>query len=202
MSLRRPSKEQPENFDFNPASLDAAKSIIAKYPKDKQQSAVMALLYIAQKQNSNWIPLAAMKYIGKLLDMPYIKVYEVATFYTMYNLAPVGKHFIQICTTTPCMIRDAYKLVEACKEKISENENELSKDQSCSWMEVECLGACVNAPMLQINDDYYEDLDKEKTLKILDKILTGETPKPGSYRGRLNNEPENNRKTLMDLKNA
>jgi NADH-quinone oxidoreductase E subunit len=202
MSLRRPSKEQPENFDFNPASLEAAKSIIAKYPKDKQQSAVMALLYIAQKQNSNWIPLAAMKCIGKLLDMPYIKVYEVATFYTMYNLAPVGKHFIQICTTTPCMIRGAYKLVEACKEKISENENELSKDQSCSWMEVECLGACVNAPMLQINDDYYEDLDKEKTLKILDKILNGETPKPGSYRGRLNNEPENNRKTLMDLKNA
>ena len=202
MSLRRPSKEQPENFDFNPASLEAAKSIIAKYPKDKQQSAVMALLYIAQKQNSNWIPLAAMKCIGKLLDMPYIKVYEVATFYTMYNLAPVGKHFIQICTTTPCMIRGAYKLVEACKEKISENENELSKDQSCSWMEVECLGACVNAPMLQINDDYYEDLDKEKTLKILDKILTGDTPKPGSYRGRLNNEPENNRKTLMDLKNA
>ena len=202
MSLRRPSKEQPKNFDFNPASLEATKSIIAKYPKDKQQSAVMALLYIAQKQNSNWIPLVAMKCIGKLLDMPYIKVYEVATFYTMYNLAPVGKHFIQICTTTPCMIRGAYKLVEACKEKISENENELSKDQSCSWMEVECLGACVNAPMLQINDDYYEDLDKEKTLKILDKILTGETPNPGSYRGRLNNEPENNRKTLMDLKNA
>ena len=202
MSLRRPSKEQPENFDFNPASLEAAKSIIAKYPKDKQQSAVMALLYIAQKQNSNWIPLAAMKCIGKFLDMPYIKVYEVATFYSMYNLAPVGKYFIQVCTTTPCMIRGAYKLVEACKEKISKNENELSKDKNCSWMEVECLGACINAPMMQINDDYYEDLDKEKTLKILDKILTGETPKPGSYRGRLNNEPENNRKTLMDLKNA
>jgi NADH-quinone oxidoreductase subunit E len=202
MSLRRPSKEQPVNFEFNPTSLEVAKSIIAKYPKDKQQSAVMALLYIAQKQNSNWIPLAAMKFIGKFLDMPYIKVYEVATFYTMYNLAPVGKHFIQVCTTTPCMIRGAYKLVEACKEKISENENELSKDESCSWMEVECLGACVNAPMMQINDDYYEDLDKEKTLKILDKILNGETPKPGSYRGRLNNEPENNRKTLMDLKNA
>ena len=202
MSLRRPSKEQPENFDFNPASLVAAKSIIAKYPKDKQQSAVMALLYIAQKQNDNWIPLAAMKCIGKFLDMPYIKVYEVATFYSMYNLAPVGKYFVQVCTTTPCMIRGAYKLVEACKEKISKNENELSKDQSCSWMEVECLGACVNAPMLQINDDYYEDLNKEKTLKILDKILTGETPKPGSYRGRVNNEPENNRKTLMDLKNA
>ena len=202
MSLRRPSKDQPKNFDFNTTSLDAAKSIIAKYPKDKQQSAVMALLYIAQKQNDNWIPLAAMKYIGKFLDMPYIKVYEVATFYTMYNLAPVGKYFIQVCTTTPCMIRGAYKLVEACKEKIAENENELSKNQSCSWMEVECLGACVNAPMMQINDDYYEDLDKEKTLKIFDKILKGETPKPGSYRGRINNEPENNRKTLVDLKNA
>ncbi len=202
MSLRRPSKEQPKNFEFNTSSLEAAKAIVAKYPKDKQQSSVMALLYIAQKQNSNWIPLAAMKCIGKFLDMPYIKVYEVATFYTMYNLSPVGEYFIQVCTTTPCMIRGAYKLVEACKEKISENENELSKDQRCSWLEVECLGACVNAPMMQINDDYFEDLDKEKTLKILDGILNGETPKPGSYRGRTNNEPENSRKTLMDLKNA
>jgi len=202
MSLRRPSKEQPKNFEFSSSSLGVAKTIIAKYPKDKQQSAVMALLYLAQKQNSNWIPLAAMKYIGKFLDMPYIKVYEVATFYTMYNLAPVGKHFIQVCTTTPCMIRGANKIIEACKEKISENENQLSKDQSCSWIEVECLGACVNAPMMQINNDYYEDLDKEKTIKIFDEILNGETPKPGSYRGRINNEPENNRKTLMDLKNA
>ena len=202
MSLRKPSKDQPKNFEFNKTSLEASKKIVSMYPDGKQQSAVMALLYLAQRQNDNWIPLAAMKYIAKLLEMPYIKVYEVATFYTMYNLAPVGKHFIQICTTTPCMIRGAYNLVEACKEKISKNENELSKDKSCSWMEVECLGACVNAPMMQINDFYYEDLDKEKTLKILDKILKGETPKAGSYRGRLNNEPENNRKTLMDLKNA
>ena len=202
MSLRRPSKEQPKDFEFNSASLEAAKTIIWKYPEGKEQSAVMALLYIAQKQNNNWIPLAAMKYIGKFLEMPYIKVYEVATFYTMYNLAPVGKHFIQVCTTTPCMIRGAYKIVEACKEKISEKENQLSKDKSCSWMEVECLGACVNAPMMQINNDYYEDLDKEQTLKILDKILSGQIPKPGSYRGRVNNEPENNRKTLMDIKNA
>ena len=202
MSIRRPAKEQPESFEFNTSSLEAAKNIILKYPKGKQQSAVMPLLYIAQKQNNNWIPLAAMKYIAKFLDMPYIKVYEVATFYTMYNLSPVGKHFIQVCTTTPCMIRGANQLVEACKEKISENECELSNDKNCSWMEVECLWACVNAPIMQINDDYYEDLDKEKTLKILDKILKGETPKPGSYRGRVNNEPENNRKTLMDLKNA
>ena len=202
MSLRKPSKEQPKNFEFSSTSMEAAKKIIEKYPKGKQHSAVMPSLYIAQKQNSNWIPLAAMKYIGKFLDMPYIKVYEVATFYTMYNLAPVGKNFIQVCTTTPCMLRGAYKIVEACKEKISENEAELSLDKSCSWIEVECLGACVNAPMMQINDDYYEDLDKEKTLEILEKILSGKTPKPGSYRGRVNNEPENNRKTLMDLKNA
>ena len=202
MSLRRPAKNQPETFEFNTSSLDDANKIISKYPKGKQQSAVMALLYIAQKQNNNWIPLAAMKCIGKFLNMPYIKVYEVATFYSMYNLSPVGKYFVQVCTTTPCMIRGANKLVEACKEKISENENELLNDKSCSWMEVECLGACVNAPMLQINDDYFEDLDKEKTIEIFNKILKGETPKPGSYRGRLNTEPENNRKTLMDVKNA
>ena len=202
MSLRRPFKDQPKNFEFNSDSLEAAKLIIKKYPNDKKQSAVMAVLYIAQKQNDNWIPLAAMKYIANFLKMPYIKVYEVATFYSMYNLAPVGKYFIPVRTTTPCLIRGAYKIVEACKEKISENENELSNDKTCSWMEVECLGACVNAPMMQINNDYYEALDKEKTLKILEEILSGKKPRPGSYRGRINNEPENNRKTLMDLKNA
>ena len=202
MSLKRPAKDQPVSFEFNSSSLEAANKIISKYPKGKQQSAVMALLYIAQKQNDNWIPLVAMKYIAKLLDMPYIKVYEVATFYSMFNLSPVGKYFIQVCTTTPCMIRGAGKLVEACKEKISENESELLPDKNCSWMEVECLGACVTAPMMQINDDYYEHLDKEKTLEILDKILKDEIPKPGSYRGRINNEPENGRKTLMELKNA
>jgi len=202
MSLKKVSTEQPKNFQFSAENLEEVKKVISKYPDGKQQSAVMALLNIAQKQNENWIPLAAMKYIGKFLDMPYIKVYEVATFYSMYNLSPVGKHFIQVCTTTPCMIRGAYKLVEACKEKISEKENVLSKDKSCSWMEVECLGACVNAPMLQINDDYFEDLNKEKTLKILEEVLSGKNPKPGSYRGRLNNEPENNRQTLMEIKNA
>jgi len=202
MSLKRPAKDQPKNFEFNTSSLDEANTIISRYPSGKQQSAVMSLLYIAQKQNNNWIPLVAMKYIAKFLNMPYIKVYEVATFYSMYNLSPVGKFFVQVCTTTPCMIRGANRLVEACKEKISKNESELSNDKNCSWTEVECLGACVNAPMMQINDDYYEDLDKKKTLEILDKITKGETPKPGSYRGRINNEPENNRTTLMDLKNA
>ena len=202
MSIKKISKEQPENFEFNSNNLALANDIIKKYPDGKQQSAVMGLLYLAQRQNDNWIPLSAMKYIAKYLNMPYIKVYEVATFYSMYNLSPVGKNFIQICTTTPCMIRGAYKIVEACKEKISKNENELSNDKQCSWVEVECLGACVNAPMMQINKDYYEDLDKEKTLKILDQILKGESPKPGSYRGRSNSEPENNRKTLLDVKNA
>ena len=202
MSIKKISKEQPDKFEFTLDNLEKARKVIKKYPNGKQQSAVMALLYLVQKQNNNWIPLVAMKYIGKFLEMPYIKVYEVATFYSMYNLTPVGHHFVQVCTTTPCMIRGAYNLVEACKEKISPNENELSKNKSCSWMEVECLGACVNAPMMQINDDYYEDLDKKKTLKIIDQILKGETPKPGSYRGRLNSEPENNRKTLIEIKNA
>tara|TARA_Y100001970_G_scaffold290017_1_gene422178 strand:+ start:2123 stop:2731 length:609 start_codon:yes stop_codon:yes gene_type:complete len=202
MSLKKISKEQPEDFEFSDKNLERVKKSISNYPQGKQQSAVMSLLYIAQEQNQNWIPLAAMKYIAKLLNVPYIKVFEVATFYSMYNLSPVGKNFIQVCTTTPCMIRGAYELVQACKEKISENENELSNDKSCSWVEVECLGACVNAPMMQINNDYFEDLNKEKTLKILDQLIKGESPKPGSYRGRLNSEPENNRKTLLDIKNA
>ena len=194
MSLRRPAKNQPENFEFNPSSLEAAKNIVAKYPEGKQQSAVMALLYIAQKQNDNWIPLAAMKYIAKFLDMPYIKVYEVATFYTMYNLAPVGKHFIQVCTTTPCLIRGADKIVSLCKEKISPRENEISTKGSCSWMEVECLGACVSAPMIQINDDYYEDLDEKSTIEILDSLIKDKPLKPGSYRGRKNTAPEKQKK--------
>ena len=202
MSIKRISKKQPDNFKFNSDNLLSAKKIMENYPEGKQQSAVMALLYIAQRQNNKWIPLAAMKYIAKLLSMPYIKVYEVATFYSMYNLSPVGNYFIQVCTTTPCMIRGAYELVEACKEKISKNEKELSKDKSCSWMEVECLGACVNGPMMQINDDYFEDLDKKKTIKIINQILSGEKPTPGSYRGRTNSEPESNRKTLLKENNA
>ncbi len=202
MSVKKISKEQPENFEFNSENINLANKIILNYPEGKQKSAVMALLFIAQRQNDNWIPLVAMKYIAKFLKISYIKVYEVATFYSMYNLSPVGKYFLQICTTTPCMIRGAYKLVEACKEKISDKEKVLSKDGTCSWMEVECLGACVNAPMIQINDDYYEDLDKKKCEKIIDDILNGKKPKPGSYKGRTNSEPENNRKTLMDFKNA
>ena len=117
MSIKKISKQQPEKFEFNDNNLRISKQIIAKYPEGKQQSAVMSLLYLVQNQNQNWIPLAAMKYVAKLLKMPYIKVYEVATFYTMYNLAPVGEYFFQVCTTTPCMIRGAYKLVDVCKKK-------------------------------------------------------------------------------------
>ena len=117
MSLKKISKNQPDNFKFDSKNLEEAEKIITNYPKGKQKSAVMALLYIAQKQNNNWIPLSAMKYIAKMLDMPYIKVYEVATFYSMYNLTPVGNYFFQVCTTTPCMIRGAYKLVDVCKKK-------------------------------------------------------------------------------------
>ena len=202
MSLKKISKEQPKDFIFNDNSLKAVNNVISKYPKNRQQSAVMPLLYIAQKQNDNWIPLAAMKLIAKTLNMPYIKVYEVATFYTMYNLAPVGEYFFQVCTTTPCMIRGAYKLVDVCKKKISQNESEISKDGKFSWLEVECLGACVNSPMIQINEDYFEDLDPDKLEKIIDKINNNEKPIPGSYRGRLSSEPENIRKTLLDNKNA
>ena len=202
MSLKKISKNQPEKFEFDQKSLEAAKKILSNYPKGKEKSAVMALLYIAQRQNNNWIPLSAIKYIAKFLNMPYIKVYEVATFYSMYNLSPVGNFHVQICTTTPCMIRGAYKIVDVCKKKISEKENVLSENGNCSWTEVECLGACINAPMMQINNDYYEDLDIKQSEKIIDEVLLGKKPKPGSYRGRINSEPENNRKTLLDLKNA
>ena len=202
MSLKKISKVQPENFKFKDKNIEFANKIISNYPKGKQQSAVMALLYIAQTQNDNWIPLAAMKYIAKFLDMPYIKVYEVATFYSMYNLAPVGKYLFQVCTTTPCMLRGAYDLVEVCKNKISKDENKISKDGKASWMEVECLGACVNAPMIQINMDYFEDLSPEKLEKIINQIKDNENPRPGSYKGRINTEPEDIRKTLLGNKNA
>ena len=202
MSIKKISKEQPESFEFDNKNIEAANKIISNYPDGKQQSAVMALLYLAQRQNDNWIPLVAMKYIAKFLDMPYIKVYEVATFYTMYNLTPVGKYFFQVCTTTPCMISGAYKLVDVCKKKLSEKENQISENGKSSWIEVECLGACVNAPMIQINDSYFEDLDPEKLEKIIDQISKNESPKPGSYKGRLNSEPENIRKTLLGNKNA
>tara|TARA_B100001093_G_C26516771_1_gene879950 strand:- start:43 stop:648 length:606 start_codon:yes stop_codon:yes gene_type:complete len=190
MSVKKVHDNQPKDFKFSDENLKKVVEILKRYPETNKKSAVMPLLYLAQKQNKNWIPLAAMKYIGNYLSMPYISVYEVATFYTMYNLAPVGKHFVQVCTTTPCLIRGADKIVKICKEKISQNENEISKKGDCSWMEVECLGACVSAPMIQINNDYYEDLDEKSAKEILDSLINDKPLKPGSYRGRKNTAPE------------
>ena len=190
MSVKKIHEEQPKDFEFSEENLKKVEQILKRYPEKNKKSAVMPLLYLAQRQNDNWIPLAAMKYIAKYLAMPYISVYEVATFYTMYNLSPVGKHFIQVCTTTPCLLRGADKIVKLCKENISPNENEISKKGSCSWIEVECLGACVSAPMIQVNEDYYEDLDEKRAKEILTSLINNKPLKPGSFRGRKNTAPE------------
>ena len=200
--MKKISKIQPELFEFSPENLEKAEIEINKYPKEKKASAVLALLYLVQEQNNNWIPLAGIKYVAKLLNVPYIKVYEVVTFYSMFNLSPVGKYFVQVCTTTPCMIRGAKKLTDVCKKYISKNQNELSENKICSWIEVECLGACVNAPMMQINQDYFEDLDESKTAEIIEKLLKDEFPTPGSATGRKNNSPEKGKTTLIEVKNA
>ena len=202
MSLKRIHDQQPESFEFTKENKDNAKKILKKYPINRKKSAVMPFLYLAQKQNENWIPLTAMKYIAKYLEMPYIKVYEVATFYTMYNLAPVGKYFVQVCTTSPCLIRGADKVVKICKEKISKEENTLSENKLCSWLEVECLGACVNAPMMQINNDYYEDLNEKNTIEIIDSLLADKPIKSKSFRNRTSSAPEKDRPILNDGKNA
>ena len=148
------------------------------------------------------MPVPEIERVAEILDMPYMKVYEVASFYTMFNLKPVGKKLLQLCHTTPCWLRGSDEIEKSIFDTLKIKDGETTTDNMFTLMKVECLGACVNAPILQINDDYYEDLDKEKTIEIFDKILKGEDPKPGSYRGRLNTEPENNRKTLMDIKNA
>jgi len=202
MSLKKISKVQPELFEFTNQNLEKANNEIKKYPKERKASAVLALLYLVQNQNDNWIPLSAIKYVATLLNIPYIKVYEVATFYSMFNLSPVGKYFVQVCTTTPCMIRGAKKITNICKKNISQNQYELSENKLCSWTEVECLGACVNAPMIQINQDYFEDLDENKTEEIIQKLLRDEFPQPGSAKNRKSNAPENGKTTLLDTKNA
>jgi len=202
MSLKKISKVQPELFEFTNQNLEKANNEIKKYPKERKASAVLALLYLVQNQNDNWIPLSAIKYVATLLNIPYIKVYEVATFYSMFNLSPVGKYFVQVCTTTPCMIRGAKKITNICKKNISQNQYELSENKLCSWTEVECLGACVNAPMIQINQDYFEDLDENKTEEIIQKLLRDEFPQPGSAKNRKSNAPANGKTTLLDTKNA
>jgi len=202
MSIKKISKVQPEIFEFSKENFKKAEEEIKKYPKDRKASAVLALLFLVQNQNDNWIPLAAIKYVSKFLGIPYIQVYEVATFYSMLNLAPVGKYFIQVCTTTPCMIRGANKIVDICKKKISQNQNELSENKLCSWVEVECLGACVNAPMMQINQDYFEDLNEIKTEEIVQNLLEDKSPTPGSVKNRKSTAPENGKTTLLKVENA
>ena len=190
MSVKKVHDIQPENFEFTKENLELANNILKKYPAEKKKSSVMPLLYLAQIQNNNWIPLSALKYIGKFLSMPYINVYEIATFYTMYNLSPVGKYFVQVCTTTPCLLRGANEIVKVCQNKISKKENTLSENGMCSCIETECLGACVNAPMIQVNNDYYEDLDKNSMEKIIDSFIENKPLKPGSFRGRRSSAPE------------
>ena len=202
MSIKKISETQPESFEFSKDNLHEAENIIKQYPKNRKASAVLALLYLVQKQHDNWIPLAAIKYVAKFLEIPYIQVYEVTTFYSMFNLAPVGKYFVQICTTTPCMIRGSNKVIDVCKKHIANNQNELSKNKLCSWTEVECLGSCVSAPMMQINQDYFEDLDEKKTEEIVQMLLNDKFPKPGSYKNRKNTAPEKGRTTLLEVKNA
>jgi len=201
MSGKHVAKNQPSSFEFSNENKIKIDEILKKYPDSKKKSAVMPLLYIAQRQNNNWIPLAAIQLIADMLETAYIKVYEVATFYTMYNLAPVGKYFVQVCTTTPCMIRGSGKVVEMCKKHIHEKQGYVNKELDSSWIEVECLGACVNAPMVQINEDYYEDLNAEKAEKIFNSFKEGTLPKIGSQSGRRGSEPIQNRTTLLN-KNA
>jgi NADH-quinone oxidoreductase E subunit len=172
------------SFVFDEKSNELAKIALAKYPDDRKQSAVMPFLDIAQRQNNNWLSQECIEYVADQLEMPFIKVWEVVTFYTMYNTQPVGKNFVQVCTTTPCWLRGSEHVVRACKEIISENPTEVSSDNLFSWMEVECLGACVNAPMVQINDDFYEDLNYESTKNLLLSLIDNRPLQVGSQIGR------------------
>lgn len=177
-------------FTFSPANLVEAKKIIAKYPVSKQKSAVMPLLDLAQRQNDNYVSQAIIEYLANMLEIAPIQVYEVASFYSMYNLKPVGKYLIQVCGTTPCMLCGAEDLIKLCKEKLGIGLEETSADQLFTLKEVECLGACVNAPMVQINDDYYEDLNPQIFAQILDDLKSGKSVKIGSQAGRHSSEPK------------
>lgn len=189
---------QPAVFAFDAANLERARAIIAKYPAGRQASAVLPLLDIAQRQSGNWLPRAAMDYVAGMLDMAPIRVYEVATFYSMFNLQPVGAWFFQICTTTPCWLRGSDGIVEACEKRLGIKLGETTPDKQFTLAEVECLGACVNAPMLQVGDDYYEDLTPETTVKVLDALARGEKPTPGNQSKRLTSSPEGGFTTLVD----
>ena len=190
---------QPEIFEFNTEQCLKVKKILACYPQDRKASAVLPLLDLAQRQSGGWLPRAAMDHVAEILEMAKIRVYEVATFYTMFNLEPVGEHVVQICTTTPCALRGAGSIMKTVREEIGVGPGETSKDGKFTLLEVECLGACVNAPMMQIGDYYYEDLDEISTRKILQAFRRGETPDPGPQNGRKGSEPVEGLTTLTHL---
>jgi len=193
---------QPDTFAFTAESTAAAKAVLAKYPEGWQESAVMPLLDLAQRQHDGWLPRAAMDCVADMLGMPPIRVYEVATFYTMYNLAPVGNNHVQVCTNLPCRLRGSEAVVGACKKSLGIEMGQTSDDGQFTLSHAECLGACVNAPMMQIGDDYFEDLDVDSTEAILEKLKAGETPKPGSQTGRHTSEPAGGPTTLKDLEDG
>ena len=191
MTLRRPAAEnlQPKAFEFSDSNLAIIEDIINKYPVGKKASAILPVLDLAQRQNDNWLSLAAIKVVSEILEMPMVKILEVVTFYTMYNLSPVGKHVLQVCTTTPCWLRGSDQIYKSCKEKLGINFGETTKDREFTLVEVECLGACANAPVVQINDDYYEDLDKESIKKIIEKLKKNLKPTHGPQSKRVGSEP-------------
>ncbi|TQF39514.1 NADH dehydrogenase [Bradyrhizobium sp. UNPF46] len=202
MSVRRlaPKEVQPASFAFTDENLAFAKQQIAKYPAGRQASAVIAILWRAQEQHDGWVSEAAIRVIADMLDMPYIRVLEVATFYTMFQLAPVGKKaHVQVCGTTPCRLRGAEELIHVCEHRIHHEPFHLSKDGNFSWEEVECLGACVNAPMVLIGKDTYEDLTKESFGKVLDGFASGNPPKPGPQNGRQFSAPISGPTTLKEI---
>jgi NADH-quinone oxidoreductase subunit E len=199
VSFRRLSQSQPASFAFNAEFEPRIAREIAKYPAGRQASAVIALLWFGQEQEG-WVSKPMIEDVARRLGMAFIRVLEVATFYTMFNLEPVGRHLVQVCTTTPCWLRGSDDIVAACKKHIAPTQHTVSADGKFSWMEVECLGACVNAPMLQIGPDFYEDLDGPITEKLLEALRRGETPKPGPQNGRHTSEPEGGALTLKDPK--
>jgi NADH-quinone oxidoreductase E subunit len=190
--------DEPTSFAFSAANLALAQATIAKYPAGRQQSAVMPLLDLAQRQEG-WVSRAAVEAIAEMLAMAPIRVLEVATFYTMYNLQPVGKFHVQVCTNVPCWLRGSDDVAAAAGKALGVSFGETTADGLFTLSEVECLGACVNAPMMQINDDYYEDLDADSTARVLDALKRGETPKPGSQSGRQNSCPAGGATTLTEL---
>jgi len=182
-------KQKEATFAFTSENLANAKKHIAKYPPQRQRSAVLPLLDLAQRQNGGWLTTAAMDYIADMLEVPAIKVYEVASFYSMFNLKPVGKNLIQVCRTTPCWLRGSDNLTNACKERLNIGLKETTEDGNFTLVEVECLGACVNAPMVQINDDYFEDLTADSIVGIIDDLAAGKKVKVGSQLGRQCSAP-------------